>query len=184
RHFLDSLAPLAYSPLGTAPPGATLIDVGSGAGFPGLPLKIARPDLAVTLLDASEKRVAFLAETARALGLEAGCVHARAEEYALRNLDVFDFAVSRAVADLRELTELCLPFVRTGGAFLAMKSQSSDDEITAAANAIATLGGALEAVSDYALPDGTPRRIAVIRKQSATPEGYPRKYKKISTKPL
>ena len=183
-HFLDSLALLCICDF----EGKSVVDVGSGAGFPGLPLKLLRPSIALTLLDAQKKRVDFLHELCCELGQEVLCVHARAEEAGAAggNLrEAFDYAVSRAVAELKTLCELCLPLVVPGGAFIAMKSVNSDGELDAAGNAIDILGGEIEAVTDYEIP-GTAivHRAVVIRKVSATPEKYPRRFAKIQKNPL
>ena len=136
-HFLDCAAMLTAADFGTA----RVIDVGTGAGFPGLPIKIAEPSAEVTLLDSLNKRVEFLKETCAALGLDdVTCIHARAEEAPKDYREGFDFAVSRAVARLNVLCELCLPFVKVGGAFLAMKGPDCADEIQEAQKAIRTLG--------------------------------------------
>ena len=184
-HFLDAVAVMHAS----IPPGARrIIDIGSGAGFPGLPMKIARPDIELTLLDAQRKRVDFLLSLCEKLGL-AGvtCLHARAEEAAHEPemRDGFDYALSRAVARLDVLCELCLPFVRPGGAFIAPKSIDTDEEIAEAQSAISKLGATLEAVKEYRIP-GTEivHRIVIIRKTGATPEGYPRRFAKIQKSPL
>ncbi|MDR3277737.1 MAG: 16S rRNA (guanine(527)-N(7))-methyltransferase RsmG [Oscillospiraceae bacterium] len=184
-HFLDSLALLTLPCFETLA-GASVIDVGSGAGFPGLPLKIAVPELALTLLDAQQKRVGFLRELCETLALQdVSCVHARAEEYAATARGSFDFAASRAVARLNVLCELCLPLVKTGGYFVAMKGADSDGEIREAQAAITLLGGGEPQITDYAIPGtGITHRAVVIQKTSATPEAYPRKFKKIQTHPL
>jgi 16S rRNA (guanine527-N7)-methyltransferase len=185
RHFLDSLALLTL-PCLENPAGASLIDVGSGAGFPGLPLKIAVPQLKLTLLDAQRKRVGFLRELCEILALQdVSCVHARAEEYAAQARGAFDFAASRAVARLNVLAELCLPLVKTGGFFVAMKGTDSDAEIAEAENALKILGGRVDEIRDYAIP-GTDvtRRAVVIQKIADTPEAYPRRFKKIQTQAL
>lgn len=182
-HFLDSLALLTVEDL----QDCSVIDIGSGAGFPGLPLTILRPGIRLTVLDAQRKRVDFLRETAAALGREdITLLHGRAEEAALTELrDSFDYAVSRAVARLNMLCELCLPFVRVGGAFLAMKSVDSEAEVSEAKHAISTLGGKLERTADYTIP-GTDvtHRVVVIRKVRPTPKGYPRRFAKIKSNPL
>ena len=168
--------------------GKTLIDVGTGAGFPGMVLKSLVPSLQVTLLDSLGKRVNWLNEVAGQLGLEGvTAIHARAEEQALVKgfRDGFDFATARAVADLRLLCELCLPYVKVGGAFLAMKSTDSDGELEGAAHCIKLLGGRVEGCHDYTIP-GTDvtHRLVVIRKVAPTLKGYPRKWAKIQKDPL
>ncbi|MCC8048775.1 MAG: 16S rRNA (guanine(527)-N(7))-methyltransferase RsmG [Oscillospiraceae bacterium] len=165
-HFLDSAAPLLFAPLS----GNSVIDVGTGAGFPGLPLKILCPDMRLTLLDSLAKRVDFLAETAQALELEGvECVHARAEECGQRR-EAFDFAVSRAVARLNVLCELCLPYVKTGGAFLALKGPDPAEELAEAECAAQLLGGKIERAAAYALPfTGEGRTVVIIRKLTPTP---------------
>ena len=166
----------------------TLIDVGTGAGFPGIPLKILVPTLYVTLLDAQNKRVDWLEEACDQLGLTSMApIHARAEEAGLDPVlrEQFDFATARAVADLRVLCELCLPFVKVGGHFLAMKSTGSDQELDSAAHAIKALGGRVSSVEDYAIP-GTEisHRLILIEKQASTPPNYPRRWAKIQKEPL
>ena len=186
-HFLDCAALLKFCSL----EGKTLIDVGTGAGFPGMVLKLLVPSLEVTLLDSLNKRLDWLLETSGALpaGLYSGVrtVHARAEEQALKKgfRDSFDFATSRAVADLRLLCELCLPYVKVGGKFLAMKSTNSGQELEDAAHAIKLLGGRVSEVQDYSLP-GTDvtHRLIVIEKLAPTLKGYPRRWAKIQKDPL
>jgi len=161
-----------------------VIDVGTGAGFPGLPLLIARPDLDLTLADSLHKRLVFLKDVLHGCGLVAERVHERAEilgkdpDYRER----YDIATARAVAPLPVLCEYCLPFVKVGGAFLALKG--AEDEVAAAKRAIETLGGELEQNVSYKLPSGDSRHLVVVRKISQTPTKYPRKPKKIDTKPL
>ena len=181
RHFLDSLELLKLAEFS----GARVIDVGTGAGFPGVPLKLAAPDMSVCLLDSLGKRVDFLREACGSLGVEGEFLHARAEEQAMKPgyRDGFDFAVSRAVARLNLLSELCLPFVKPGGAFLAMKAGGSEEEINEAKTAIRTLGGKIERVYEYT-QDGVPRCVVVIRKNEPTPKGYPRAFAKIKKNPL
>ena len=183
-HFLDSAAVLGCADF----KGKQVIDVGTGAGFPGLPLRILEPSIRLTLLDSLGKRVDWLREVADTLGAEdVECLHARAEEHALRPgyRDSFDFAVSRAVADLRILCELCLPYVKVGGQFLALKSTGSDEELAAAAAAIALLGGQVLPPYDYVIP-GTEitHRVVVIEKTAPTPKGYPRRWARIQKAPL
>ncbi|MDE6261670.1 MAG: 16S rRNA (guanine(527)-N(7))-methyltransferase RsmG [Oscillospiraceae bacterium] len=166
----------------------SLIDVGTGAGFPGMVLKILVPSLDVTLLDSLNKRLDWLAEVAGALELTGvHTVHGRAEEAGLDRLlrERFDFATARAVADLRVLSELCLPFVKVGGRFLAMKSTGSDEEIEGARAAIQTLGGRVERSFDYTIP-GTDviHRVVVVEKTAPTPTNYPRRWAKIQKAPL
>ncbi len=183
-HMLDCAALLDFAGL----EGKTLIDVGTGAGFPGLALKILVPSLSVTLLDSLNKRLDWLAETAEALGLDqVTTLHARAEEAvhspALR--ERFDFAAARAVAALPVLCELCLPFVKVGGAFLAMKGPEAGTELEEAREAIALLGGRAAGVSPYAIPGRSEaRRLVVVEKVSPTPERYPRRWAKIQNHPL
>lgn len=181
-HFLDSCALTMFADFH----GKSVIDVGTGAGFPGLPLRLVEPSLKLTLLDAQRKRVDFLREVRDALKLSGvDCVQERAEVYAAQHREWFDFAVSRAVAALPVLAELCLPLVRVGGAFLAMKSVNCDAELSSAAHAIRTLGGHVQRVSDYTIPcSDIPRRVIVIEKRHATPSGYPRAFGKIKKNPL
>lgn len=183
-HFLDSAAVLAHTPL----EGKSLIDVGTGAGFPGMVLKMLVPSLDVTLLDSLNKRLDWLEETCGALELDGiRTVHARAEEQALEKgfRDSFDFAAARAVADLRVLCELCLPYVKVGGRFLPMKSAGSGEELAGAEHAVKLLGGRVAAVEDYAIP-GTEvvHRLVVIEKLAPTLKGYPRRWAKIQKEPL
>ena len=176
-HMLDSAALLK----GADFQDKTLIDVGTGAGFPGIPLKILIPSLQVTLLDSLNKRVDWL-------GLEnIRAIHARAEEQALVKgfRDSFDFATARAVADLRLLCELCLPYVKVGGLFLAMKSTDSAQELEDAAHCIKLLGGRVEEPFDYTIPGtSVTHRVIPIRKVAPTLKGYPRRWAKIQKAPL
>ena len=181
-HFLDSAALLALADLR----GKTVVDVGTGAGFPGLPLKILEPSIQLTLLDAQRKRVDFLREVCGELGLEdVDCVHGRAEEFAQQHRETFDLAVSRAVAALPVLAELCLPLVKPGGQFLAMKSVDSNEELNASERAAGVLGGRLEKPLDYVI-SGTniPRRLVILTKIEETPKKYPRTFAKIKKNPL
>ena len=179
-HFLDCLALLGIVPLD----GKRLIDVGCGAGFPGVPLKIAAPSLNLTLLDSLQKRVFWLRdELLPALSLEAECVAGRAEEFAAGHRGAYDVATSRAVARLNVLAELCLPLVRTGGYFLAMKGQDAAAEAEEAASAIRLLGGTVERIAEYQIEDAV-HRVVVIRKTAATPRQYPRQFAKIKKQPL
>lgn len=166
----------------------TLIDVGTGAGFPGLPLKVLVPSLQVTLLDSLNKRVDWLRETCAALNLTGvETIHARAEEQALVRgfRDHFDLATARAVAELRCLCELCLPYVRVGGLFVAMKTVDCGPELEQAAHCIKLLGGRLKDCIDYTIP-GTDvtHRAVLIEKAAPTPKGFPRRWAKIQKDPL
>lgn len=184
-HFLDSAALL---PLCGGAAGKSLIDVGTGAGFPGLVLKILCPELKLTLLDSLGKRVNWLSQVARELGLkDVICLHARAEEQALVKgyRDSFDLVTARAVADLRLLSELCLPYAKVGGTFLSMKSVDSGEELDRAAHAIKLLGGRLENITDCPIPGcDVTHRVVAIRKMAPTLKGYPRRWAKIQKEPL
>ncbi len=166
--------------------GKTLVDVGTGAGFPGMPMGILEPTAQMTLLDSLGKRIDFLQETAQALHLQnITCVHARAEEFAGQHREGFDLAVSRAVAALPMLCELAMPLVKTEGLFLAMKSVESDGEIESARGAIGQLGGKIEKILDYTVPCTEVRhRVVVIRKVRPTPSQFPRPFAKIKKSPL
>lgn len=158
-----------------------VIDVGCGAGFPGVPLKLGEPSVRLTLLDSLQKRVHWLDETLGAMGVEAECVAARAEEFAAR--EQYDIAVSRAVARLNVLCELCLPFVKVGGYFLALKAAAAQEELDEAHRAVSVLGGTVERIAEYEM-DGAARRVIVIRKIRPTPPAYPRRFSKIKQQPL
>lgn len=181
-HFADCLALLRIVPFS----GKRVIDVGCGAGFPGVPLKLGEPSLDLTLLDSLGKRIAWLEEVCGTLGLKrVECVHARAEEFAAGHRESYDLAVSRAVAQLNVLCELALPLVKVGGQFLAMKSVDTEEEIAAAKGAIRTLGGKIVKVGDYTIPtSGVTHRVVVIEKVSPTPPRYPRAFAKIKKQPL
>ena len=181
-HLLDSAALLRFADLR----GKKAVDVGTGAGFPGMPLRILEPDFDLTLLDSLGKRVEWLREACDTLSLRrVECVHARAEEFAAEKREQFDFALSRAVANLQVLWELCLPLVCVGGRFLAMKSVDSDEEINAAKNAVKTLGGKIAAIEDYTIPTSSVvHRLVIIEKTAPTPKGYPRAFAKIKKSPL
>ena len=178
-HLLDSLTVLKAAELG----GKTVIDVGCGAGFPGVPLAIACKDAKVTLLDSLGKRVTWLAETLPGLGIRAECVTARAEEAAASRREQYDFATSRAVARLNILLELTAPFVKVGGAVLAMKGAAAQEELAEAKNAIRQLGLKLEAVHKFPI-DGADHCVIVLRKVAPTPARVPRRYAKIKQMPL
>ena len=181
-HLLDSAMLLKYADFR----GKTVADIGTGAGFPGMPLRILEPDFDLTLLDSLGKRVDWLKETCDALGLaRVSCIHARAEEFAAEKRESFDLVTSRAVANLPVLAELCLPLVKVGGQFLAMKSVDSEDEIASAKNAIKTLGGRIAKVEDYTIPTSdVVHRLVIIEKIAPTPARYPRAFAKIKKAPL
>lgn len=183
-HFLDSAALLKAADFRDR----RLIDVGTGAGFPGLVLKLLEPTLSVTLLDSLGKRVDWLKSVCLELGLSgAECLHARAEEQGLVRgyREAYDLAVSRALAPLPLLCELCLPFVKPGGRFLAMKSVSCGEELTEAANALKKLGGQVVSLYDYDVPGtGVVHRAVVVEKTTATPGEYPRRWAKMQKTPL
>lgn len=181
KHFLDSVLPLKFLNI---PENASLIDVGTGAGFPGLPLKIMRPDIVLTLLDSLNKRVNFLSEVCKALDLDVSCIHARAEEFG-RNENYrgqYDFAAARAVAPMPVLTEYCLPYIKIGGTFAALKGRS--ENYKESENAVKILGGEISNVTEYFLPDGDGRVLICVRKIKETPPKYPRNSGQISKKPL
>lgn len=178
-HFLDSMAVLKAADCRNK----SVIDVGCGAGFPGVPMAIAEPSLRMTLLDSLQKRVRWLREVLPQVGVEAQCVAARAEEYVASHREQFDIAVSRAVARLNILCELCLPYVKVGGCFLALKGAMTQEEVREAQTAIAALGGQVERIFEYPVA-GAVHRIVVIRKIRPTPKQYPRKFAKIKQLPL
>ena len=181
-HLLDSLSLLPVEAFA----GKAVIDVGTDAGFPGIPLAIVQQDADFTLLDSLGKRIRFLDEVREALGLgNVTCVHGRAEEFAQAHREQFDLAVSRAVANLAVLSELCLPLVKVGGAFLAMKSTGCEAETEGAQTAIRRLGGTLERVVDYTIPTtDVTHRVLVIRKTAPTAKKYPRPFAQIKKQPL
>ena len=181
-HLLDSLSLLPVEAFA----GKAVIDVGTGAGFPGIPLAIVQQDADFTLLDSLGKRIRFLDEVREALGLgNVACVHGRAEEFAREHREAFDLAVSRAVANLSTLAELCLPLVRVGGQFLAMKSTGCEAEVAAAERAVHLLGGRLERAVDYTIPTTKiTHRVLVIKKIAPTPHKYPRPFSQIKKQPL
>ena len=183
KHFLDSLYPLRHISLKD---GDTLVDVGCGAGFPSMPLLIASPKVEVSFVDSVGKKLSFIKDVLLNTGLVANIEHARAEELG-KNInfrETYDVAVARAVAPLNILCEYCLPLVKVGGTFISLKGSNGKEELEQAKNAIKVLGGKLECFDEYSLPNGDSRSVVVIKKISQTPTKYPRKSKKIDTRPL
>lgn len=184
KHFLDSL----NAAKGMVKPGMKVIDVGTGAGFPGLPVKIANPKIELTLVDSLNKRINFLNEVISSLGLDGvNTVHSRAEDLGVNKdyREKYDMCVSRAVSNLTTLCELCLPFVKVGGYFVSLKGPKAEEEIKEANRAISLLGGEFERMENYDLSDtDLNHNIVVIKKISQTPTKYPRKAPKPSKEPL
>ena len=179
-HLLDSLTVLACQDLS----GKSLIDVGCGAGFPGVPLAIACPDAKITLLDSLAKRMNWLETVLPQLGVaNASCVTARAEEEVTKCRETYDFATSRAVARLNVLLELTAPYVRVGGAVLAMKGSAAREELEEAKNAVSKLGLKVEKIHDFTI-DGATHSVIVLRKVQPTPPRFPRRFSKIKQAPL
>ena len=185
KHFADSLTVLAAVYM---PQGASFVDVGTGGGFPGLPLLIARRDLHGVLLDSTQKKLMFVDRAINGLNLtqQARTLHIRAED-AGRTLNLrnrFDFSVSRAVANLRELSEYCLPLTKVGGTFVALKGSKAQEEMNEAKKAIQILGGEIADVQRYFLGEMGERNVIIIQKTSPTPPKYPRISAKIAKEPL
>lgn len=183
KHFVDCLSIMKYVKFNK---GDKVVDVGTGAGFPGLPLLIANPDIDVNFVDSVGKKLGFIKDVMRNNGLVANVTHKRAEDMGKDGnyRESYDYAVSRAVAPLNILCEYCLPLVKVGGYFIAMKGAAAEQELADAANAIHTLGGALEKIDSFKLSTGDSRAIIIIKKISQTPTKYPRKSKKIDSRPL
>lgn len=182
KHFIDSLEGLRF-----LPQNIKLVDVGTGAGFPAIPLKLVRPDIDVLLLDSLNKRILFLDEVIRELGLKGiSALHGRAEELSKQKLrEQFDVATARAVANLSVLSEYCLPYVKVGGLFLAYKGSRAEQEAKEAENAVKILGGTVRELHKYSLPDiDVQYAIVVTEKKRPTPQKYPRGNGKISKSPL
>ena len=178
-HFLDCIALLNAADFREK----RVIDVGCGAGFPGVPLKIAEPSIRLSLLDSLAKRMNWLSETLPALGVDAEIITARAEEFAAQRREQYDLATSRAVARLNVLAELCLPYVRVGGKFLAMKGALAQEEVEEARRGIERLGGHVLRIFEYPVADAVHKAV-VIEKLRPTPPQYPRAFAKIKKSPL
>lgn len=185
KHFVDSLSLIKAFDVSKE---VSVIDVGTGAGFPGLALKIAYPNLKITLLDSLNKRINFLNEVIIQLGLSGiEAIHGRAEDFAKpgKLREKFDLCVSRAVANLSTLSEYCLPYVKVGGEFISYKSEKMEEEMNAAKNAIHVLGGKIQGCEEFYLPDSDIyRNLVVIKKVKETPKKYPRKAGLPSKEPL
>jgi 16S rRNA (guanine527-N7)-methyltransferase len=181
KHFEDSLTILQAVKLTSQ----SIIDVGAGAGFPGIPLKIVCPKIKLTLLEATRKKVDFLIHLVKNLGLkDVEIIWKRAEEFARQKREVFDLAVSRAVAELNLLSEYCLPFVKVGGMFVSYKGEKIEAEVSQAENAINLLGGELKEIQKVKLSDGTLHSLVIIKKVSPTPPRFPRRTGIAKKKPL
>ena len=178
-HFLDSLAVLQAADC----KNKSIIDVGCGAGFPGVPVAICEPSAKVTLLDSLQKRMNWLSEILPSLDVDANIVAARAEEYVTSCRESYDICTSRAVARLNVLAELCLPYVKLGGKFLALKGAMAQEEAEEAKVAIKALGGEIKEIFEYPVYDAV-HRIVIIEKVRYTPKQYPRAFAKIKQKPL
>ena len=183
KHFADSISVLSAVEFKS---GSKVLDVGTGAGFPGIPLLIMRPDIDLTMLDSTAKKLKYVANTVDSLGLNANVLHSRAEEAAQKPeyRESFDIVCSRAVAALNILCEYCLPFVKKDGIFAAMKGAKAQEEIEAANNAIKTLGGEIIDKKSFTLSDGAERTIIIIKKISQNLPKYPRPSAQIAKKPL
>lgn len=179
KHFIDSVLPFANLDIDN---GASFIDVGTGAGFPALPLMIYRSDLKATLCDSLGKRCVYLEKVCAVIGLSAEIIHARGEELGRKRRECFDIATARAVSAMPVLSEYCIPFVKIGGIFVALKSVNED--ISTAEKAIHLLGGLIENVYDYKLPNSDDRRVVIVRKNISTPAKYPRSSANIAKKTL
>ncbi len=177
KHFLDSLCFVKAVELNNQ----GFLDIGSGAGFPSIPLKIMFPEIKVTIVDALQKRIKFLEILTKELGIEVELIHGRAEEYKRKHC--FDIVTARAVSNLRMLSELCIPFVKVGGKFISMKGPKLEDELILSENAIEILGGKVEEIVEYKLLEEK-RKILVVAKVNKTKPIYPRRFNKIKSNPL
>ena len=180
KHFIDSIALLNHADI---PDGAAIIDVGTGAGFPSVPVKLCRPDIRLTLLDSLNKRIDFLRQLCEKLEIEAQFIHGRAEDISKlpEYREMFDVSCARAVANISLLSEFCIPFVKVGGQFISMKGPNED--ITEGEKAVKLLGGEISSIEEYEL-SGEKRRIILVKKISQTPAKYPRNSGQIKKKPL
>lgn len=183
KHFLDSITIFSYVDI---PEGAKVIDVGTGAGFPGLAMLIARPDLDITLMDSTKKRLMVIENILENIDLKANVVHSRAEEAGQNKYfrEKYDFSTARAVTNLRDLAEYCLPFVKVGGSFIPMKSAKAQEEIAEGKKAIHVLGGQIIKQDTFDLLDCGERTIINVKKISSTPAKYPRPSAKIAKNPI
>lgn len=179
KHFIDSVLPFSMIDIKE---NSSFIDVGTGAGFPSIPLMIVRPDLKGTLLEALNKRCVFLEKACELTGVDPKVIHGRAEDYAKEKREAFDFATARAVAAMPVLCEYCIPYVKTGGRFIALKSINEDE--TQCEKAVNVLGGKIAEIKDYTITNGDSRRLFIIDKVSQTPTKYPRNPSMIKKKPL
>lgn len=179
KHFIDSVLPFSMIDIKE---NSSFIDVGTGAGFPSIPLMIVRPDLKGTLLEALNKRCVFLEKACELADVDAKVVHGRAEDYAKEKREAFDFATARAVAAMPVLSEYCIPYVKTGGRFIALKSLNEDE--SQCEKAVKVLGGKIEKIKDYTITNGDSRRLFVVEKIGHTPTKYPRNPSTIKKKPL
>ncbi len=179
KHYIDSVLPFNMFPPSD---GESFIDVGTGAGFPALPLLIFRSDLKGTLCDSLQKRCTYLEKACVLIGVKAEIIHVRSEELGRLRREQYDFSTARAVSAMPVLSEYCIPFVKVGGYFIALKSVNED--ISAAEKAVRLLGGEIEEINDYKIPNGDDRRLVRVRKISQTPTKYPRSTANISKKPL
>ena len=179
KHFIDSVLPFSMIDIKE---NSSFIDVGTGAGFPSIPLMIVRPDLKGTLLEALNKRCVFLEKACELTEVDAKVIHGRAEDYAKEKREAFDFATARAVAAMPVLCEYCIPYIKTGGRFIALKSVNEDE--TLCEKAVKVLGGKIAEIKDYTITNGDNRRLFIIDKVSQTPTKYPRNPSMIKKKPL
>ncbi len=183
KHFADSISVLSAYDFAE---NSKVMDIGTGAGFPGIPLLIMRPDLNLTMLDSTAKKLKYVQSTVNTLGLSAEILHTRAEEAGQNNnyREKYDVVCSRAVAALNVLCEYCLPFVKVGGVFIAMKAAKAQEEISAAKNSVKLLGGEITDIKTFSLSDGGERNLIIIKKISHISPKYPRPSAQISKKPL